>query len=140
MFKLFKHLFAVSLASLLFQQTAFSADLDAYLLTAEEFKAKIAPRYGEVLDLRGDIDENFLYPLNRIAATLEDSANLERHLDKQLKRKATVLAFDQDGSKIVQLQQMLERKGIKNYYFLKGGVDGVSTIRLVESNNKVVIK
>ncbi len=116
----YKYFLSILLLFLLVQP-AFGSDLDQRLLTHDQFKEKITVRYSEVLDLRGEIVDELLFPLQRVGISLRDTDKLDEYLNN----KTTVLAFDKDGSQLETLQKLLKKKGIRSYYFLKGGVDGV---------------
>ncbi len=122
--KLFKWAIPVILASLQFVSIASAAEIDKHLIPMNEFSAHINDRFIEVLDIRNGPDGMLLFPMNRVGITLENTAELNTFLEKYKQGATPVLAFDEDGLKLTQLQQVLEKKGIKNYFFLKGGVTG----------------
>jgi len=52
---------------------------------------------------------------------LDKTKKLERYLNKALSEDKILLAYDQAGKTVRWLQYQLEKKGIKNYYFMEGG-------------------
>ena len=62
-----------------------------------------------------------LFLLADKSAPLDKTKKLERYLNKALKEDKILLAYDQSGKTVRWLQYQLEKKGIKNYYFMEGG-------------------
>lgn len=92
---------------------------DMHNLSPKEFVNKI-DNNALVIDIREPFQrditilgqESILVPLN----------NFHRILATMQKKNATLLIYDAVGKQVKWLQYLLEKQGIKNYYFMKGGV------------------
>lgn len=95
---------------------------DLHNLSAEDFINKInRNRNSLVIDIRE--------PFQRHGNKLQEiSTNIPLNsfyhtLPAIKKQQATLLIFDEVGKQVVWLQYLLEQQNLKNYYFLKGGVE-----------------
>ncbi len=97
---------------------------EARLLPASQFKSRMAPQT-LVLDVRDRMQRSVVsvFPAQDHIA-LDESQKLERYLEKAKKSNSMLLIYDQVGHQVRWLQYYLERRGIKNYYFLKEGAEG----------------
>lgn len=85
-----------------------------------------------VIDIREPFQRE-LTPFN--FKTIQTPANNFNSIFKRIKGKPRpLLIFDAAGEQVRWLQYMLEAEGIKNYYFLRGGVK--SNINKIIQNNK----
>ncbi len=76
-----------------------------------------------LIDVR-DLKErrgNGLFLLADKSAPLSRPDKLEKYVNKALQEGKTLLAYDQAGKQVRWLQYYLEQKGVKKYYFMKGG-------------------
>lgn len=76
-----------------------------------------------LIDVRdkGQRRGNGLFLLADKSVPLDKTQKLERYLNKAIKEDKILLAYDQAGKTVRWLQYHLEKKGIKNYYFMEGG-------------------
>jgi len=92
-----------------------------HFVTLKQFEQMIP---GAVLiDVRDQTQRrgNGLFLLADKSAPLDKTRKLERYLNKAIKEDKILLAYDQAGKTVRWLQYQLEKKGIKNYYFMEGG-------------------
>jgi rhodanese-related sulfurtransferase len=90
-----------------------------HVLSPKEFVQKISENT-LVIDIREPFQrtktileiESILTPLNQFHLML----------DIIIKKNATLLIYDAVGKQVKWLQYLLKEKGVKNYYFMKGGV------------------
>jgi 3-mercaptopyruvate sulfurtransferase SseA len=97
------------------------ADLKKHFLPLSKFEELIM---GSVLiDVRDKKQRrgNGLFLLADKSAPLDDTKKLERYIDKAIAEDKVLLAYDNSGKQVRWLQYHLENKGLKNYYFMKGG-------------------
>jgi rhodanese-related sulfurtransferase len=95
--------------------------LNQHILPLREFE-KLIPN-SILLDIRSlDMRRGSgLFLLADKSVPLDNTKKLEKYLTKALKEKKTLLAYDNAGKTIRWLQYYLEKKGIIDYYFMKGG-------------------
>ena len=94
------------------------------LLSFEEFKEQSVKREAVIIDIRDDIQKVTKLampatelPLDQLLAKL----NAGEYKDKQL------LIFDAAGQQVRWLQYLLKDKGYEHYYFLRDGIDGITS-------------
>jgi len=97
---------------------------DAVCLEPEAFKARTADPAYKVYDIR-ERSDRVARPMtfnNDIRLTMDAFVAA---LDKGEIPKAKILIYDNVGKQVTWLQYYLEKYGIKEYYFLRGGVRAI---------------
>lgn len=98
------------------------AQLKARFLDPKAFQAKVG-HSAIVLDVRDTNQRrSSLFPGEQWAA-LDDHQKLNAILESALRDKKTLLIYDQVGRQVQWFQYYLQRKGVSDYYFLKGGAE-----------------
>lgn len=109
-------------ASDLISQDRFMArvlDPGEFVRRAEEAEKTI------VLDVRDLAQRDIaLFPFQERRATLDQRALLERIVEEAQRANKTLLVYDAVGKQVQWLQYYLERKGLRSYYFMRGGAQG----------------
>jgi rhodanese-related sulfurtransferase len=91
------------------------------LLDPKAFEAKVEGK-SIVLDVRSRAQRDSpLFPFRESRAPLGDSAGLDPIIEQAKREKKTLLVYDQVGKQVEWFQYYLEAKGVKDYYFMKGG-------------------
>jgi rhodanese-related sulfurtransferase len=100
------------------------------MIAAKEFEALMGPR-ALVLDIRDRVQRDVqLFPFNEKRAELDDREELKQVIAEAKRTGKTLLVYDKVGKQIRWFQYYLERNGIKNYYFMKGGSEGYYEAKL----------
>jgi rhodanese-related sulfurtransferase len=98
----------------------------ARLLDPKAFEAK-AEGKAIVLDVRDKSQRDaMLFPFREQRVALEEKTRLDAVMEQAKKEKKTLLVYDQVGKQVQWFQYYLESKGLKDYYFMKGGAQGYS--------------
>lgn len=99
------------------------ADLNKNLLKPKEFSSKISDKT-VILDIRDAKQRGLveLYPYRQENISLDDKKKLNSFLNKMKSSGKTLLVYDEAGKQVRWFQYYLVEKGIKNYYFMNGGV------------------
>lgn len=93
----------------------------ARLLDPKAFEAKSEGK-AIILDVRDKSQRDSpLFPFREQRASLEDKAALDPVIQQAKKERKTLLIYDQVGKQVQWFQYYLESKGLKDYYFMKGG-------------------
>jgi rhodanese-related sulfurtransferase len=94
------------------------------VITAEDFEARVGTT-ALVLDIR-DLRQRdaALFPFRESRAQLDEKDKLSDILSEAKRGKKTLLVYDKAGRQVRWFQYLLEKEGVKNYYFLDGGQDG----------------
>jgi rhodanese-related sulfurtransferase len=94
------------------------------LINAKTFQGK-RTKNSVVLDIRDYAQrDNPLFPFEEERAQLKDISKIKRLVLNAKKYKKTLLVYDKVGKQVRWFQYFLEKQGIKNYYFMKGGSEG----------------
>jgi rhodanese-related sulfurtransferase len=96
------------------------AQFKARLLDPKAFDKKA--ENAVILDVR-DMQQrdSALYPFRELRATLDEKGKIDAAIQKAITEKKPLLVYDQTGKQIQWFQYYLERKGLKDYYMMKGG-------------------
>lgn len=98
--------------------------LKARLLAPKDFVAKVNDK-ALVLDVRDRAQrDSALFPFKEARAQLDEMKKIDVVIDQAREQKKTLLVYDQTGKQVQWFQYYLESKGIKDYYFMKGGAQG----------------
>jgi rhodanese-related sulfurtransferase len=101
------------------------------LISGERFKARLlepkdfASRVGDksiVLDVRDRAQrDTALFPFKEARAQLDETRKIDAAIEEARAQKKTLLVYDQTGKQVQWFQYYLESKGVRDYYFMKGG-------------------
>jgi len=93
-------------------------------LSPDDFTTKMSNETSIVLDIRDRFQREGLSIFSGLEkrVTLDDKRRLNRYIDKAKKNKKSLFVFDAAGKQVRWLQYYLEKKGLKNYYFMAGGI------------------
>jgi len=93
----------------------------AHLLEPKEFSARTGPN-SIVLDVRDRVQrDSALFPFQEQRAQLDEQEKIDGIVRQVKSEGKTLLVYDAVGKQVQWLQYQFEAKGLKNYYFLKGG-------------------
>lgn len=94
-----------------------------HLLEADKFAAMVALPNTNVLDVRDRLQRSGmgLFVTKEKHAGLDNNKKLTRLIQRAATEKKTLLIYDESGKQVRWLMYRLEAKGVKNYYFMKGG-------------------
>lgn len=118
------------------------------LITGDQFKARVISatdfekRIGAtslVLDIRDVVQRDIaVFPFREERVPLDQKERLDAVVERAKSQNKTLLVYDKAGHQIKWFQYYLESKGLKNYYFLKGGEEGyyASTLGVKMGLNK----
>ncbi|WP_198264563.1 rhodanese-like domain-containing protein [sulfur-oxidizing endosymbiont of Gigantopelta aegis] len=98
-----------------------TSKLKEHIIPLDEFESLIMDSVlidVRTLDMRRG---SGLFLLADRSVPLDNKKKLERYLQKAIDEDKILLAYDNAGKTIRWLQYHLENKGIKRYYFMKGG-------------------
>ena len=94
---------------------------EARLLEPKDFGARVGDK-SVVLDVRDRLQrDTALFPLKEQRAQLDDMKKIDVVIEDAKAQKKTLLVYDQAGKQVQWFQYYLVSKGIKDYYFMKGG-------------------
>ncbi|MFV1997137.1 MAG: rhodanese-like domain-containing protein [Acidiferrobacterales bacterium] len=117
-------------------------DFKKRLLSSEEFQRRTSRPDVLVLDVRSRLQRGAagLFPFEEKFASLDNKKKLDRFINKALREKKTVLAYDAVGKQVRWFEYYLRKKGVKNYYFLEKGADGYFSYLAIQQNSSDVSK
>ena len=93
----------------------------AHLLEPREFLTRVDAK-SIVLDVRDRAQrDNPLFPMKEQRAQLDEIKKIDAVIDEARAQNKTLLIYDQTGKQVQWFQYYLESKGLKNYFFMKGG-------------------
>jgi rhodanese-related sulfurtransferase len=96
----------------------------ARLLEPPEFVA-LADNRSLVLDVRDRVQrDNPLFPFKERRAQLDETGKIDAAIAEAKAQGKVLLVYDQAGKQVQWFQYYLESKGVKDYYFMKGGAQG----------------
>ncbi|MDH5632678.1 MAG: rhodanese-like domain-containing protein [Gammaproteobacteria bacterium] len=94
------------------------------LIDARTFEAKKSGG-GLILDIRDRAQRDTqVFPFEEERAELREIDRIKQIIDNSRKQGKTLLVYDKVGKQVRWFQYLLERQGVKNYYFMKGGSEG----------------
>ncbi len=92
-----------------------------HLLDPKEFEASIGAK-ALVVDVRDRAQrDTLLFPGRELRSQLDDHRMLGLIIEKAKQENKTLLIYDQVGKQVEWFQYYLESRGVKDYYFMKGG-------------------
>ena len=93
----------------------------ARLIEPKDFTARAGDK-SVVLDVRDRVQrDTALFPFKEQRAQLDEMTKIDAVIEDAKAQKKTLLVYDQTGKQVQWFQYYLESKGIKDYYFMKGG-------------------
>jgi rhodanese-related sulfurtransferase len=93
----------------------------ARLIEPKDFSARVGDK-SVVLDVRDRAQrDTALFPLKEQRAQLDETKKIDAVIEDARAQKKTLLVYDQTGKQVQWFQYYLESKGVKDYYFMKGG-------------------
>ena len=99
-------------------------DFKERLLAPKAFDAKVGDK-SIVLDVRDKRQrDSALFPFKEQRAQLDEMKKIDAVVDEAKAKNKTLLVYDEAGKQVQWFQYYLESKGIKDYYFMKGGAQG----------------
>jgi len=93
-------------------------------LSPEDFTTKMTDKPSIVIDIRDRFQREGLSLFSGLEkrVPLDDNRRLDRYIKKAKMKKKSLFVFDAAGKQVRWLQYYLEKKGVKNYYFMTGGI------------------
>ena len=97
--------------------------LNAHLLSPQEF-AKRTQGDVEILDVHDATQRGLIeiFPFRQTNIALDDTRRLEDYLKRVKASGRPLLVYDAAGKQVRWLQYRLQQAGVKNYWFMKGGM------------------
>lgn len=93
----------------------------ARLLEPRDFLTRVDTK-SIVLDVRDRAQrDNPLFPMKEQRAQMDETKKIDAVIDEARAQNKTLLVYDQTGRQVQWFQYYLESKGLKNYFFMKGG-------------------
>lgn len=93
----------------------------ARLIEPKDFTARVGEK-SVVLDVRDRVQrDTALFPFKEQRAQLDEKKKIDVVIEDAKAQKKTLLVYDQTGKQVQWFQYYLESKGVKDYYFMKGG-------------------
>jgi len=93
----------------------------ARLIEPKDFAARIGDK-SIMLDVRDHAQrDSALFPFKERHAQLDEMKKIDVVIENARAGKKTLLVYDQAGKQVQWFQYYLENKGVKDYYFMKGG-------------------
>lgn len=97
------------------------AQFKARLIESKDFSSRVGDK-SIVLDLRDRAQrDSALFPFQEQRAELSDFRKIDAVIADARAQKKTLLVYDEAGKQVQWVQYYLENKGVKDYYFMKGG-------------------
>jgi rhodanese-related sulfurtransferase len=101
-----------------------------HTLGAKEFEAKIGPS-AIVLDIRDLAQRDIaLFPFKEERVPLDQKARIDDVIARAKAQRKTLLVYDKVGHQVQWFQYYLEDRGLRDYYFMKGGAEGYYEVTL----------
>ncbi|MDH5325601.1 MAG: rhodanese-like domain-containing protein [Gammaproteobacteria bacterium] len=98
-------------------------EFNRHLLSPDAYGEEVANSGAIVIDVRDRFQREglSLFVGRERRAYLDDKRSLDRYIDKAKRENKTLLVHDAAGKQVRWLQYYLKEKGVKSYYFMKGG-------------------
>lgn len=94
------------------------------LLEPRDFVARVG-KNSLVLDVRDRSQrDTALFPFKESRAQLDEMKKIDAVIEEARAQKKSLLIYDQTGKQVQWFQYYLVEKGVKDYYFMKGGAQG----------------
>ena len=101
-----------------------NAEFKKHLLSPDAYGEKVASTSAIVLDVRDRFQREALsiFIGRERRAYLDDKKQIERYIQRAKRENRPLLVHDAAGKQVRWLQYYFKDKGLKNYYFMKGGI------------------
>ena len=101
------------------------AEFKKHLISPDKFGDRIANTSDIVLDVRDRFQREgiSIFVGREYRVSIDNKRRLDRYINKAKKEKKTLLIYDAAGKQVRWLQYYLEDKGLRSYYFMKGGIN-----------------
>lgn len=107
------------------------------MLGASDFEMRMGPR-AQVLDIRDRAQRDTqLFPFKEKRAQLDEIDRLKILVTQAKHSGKTLLVYDKVGKQVRWFQYFLEKQGVRNYYFMKGGSEGYYETKLGKFRIKI---
>ncbi|MGD8568042.1 MAG: rhodanese-like domain-containing protein [Gammaproteobacteria bacterium] len=95
-----------------------------HLIDPEKFGDRIAKTSDIVLDVRDRFQREgiSIFVGREYRVPIDNTRRLDRFIDKAKRENKALLIYDAAGKQVRWLQYYLEDRGLKSYYFMKGGI------------------
>lgn len=96
---------------------------EKHMLAPAAFGEKVASTDAIVLDVRDRFQRDALaiFPGRERRAYLDETKKLDRYINKAMSENRPLLVYDEAGHQVRWFQYYLEDKGVRDYFFMKGG-------------------
>ena len=96
------------------------------LLKPEEFMNKARASNGLIVDARDPLQRDgvSMFIGKEKRASLQDEDAINKAIDLAVAKNKTMFIYDETGKQVRWLMYRLEQRGVKEYYFMKGGTKG----------------
>ena len=93
------------------------------LIPAKEFMTKAREYKGMIVDTRDSLQRDgiALFFGHESRASLQEEDKLNKLISTAIKNNKTMFIYDETGKQVRWLMYRLEQRGVKEYYFMKGG-------------------
>ncbi len=100
------------------------ANFKKHTLSPDAFSERMAASEDIVLDVRDRFQREGLsiFVGREFRVYLDDTKKLDRYIDKAKKENKGLLIYDAAGKQVRWLQYYLEHRGVRDYYFMDGGI------------------
>ena len=107
------------------------------MLSANDFESRLGPR-AQILDIRDRAQRDTqVFPFKEKRAQLDEMDRIKQIVKQTKRSNKTLLVYDKVGKQVRWFQYFLEREGVRNYYFMKGGSEGYYEAKLGKFRIKV---
>jgi predicted sulfurtransferase len=95
-----------------------------HLIEPDKFSDRIAKTSDIVLDVRDRFQREgiSIFVGREYRVSIDNTRRLDRFIEKAKRENKALLIYDAAGKQVRWLQYYLEDKGLKSYYFMKGGI------------------
>jgi rhodanese-related sulfurtransferase len=95
----------------------------SHMLDPDDFGEKVSSSNAIVLDVRDRFQRDALaiFPGRERRAYLDDTKKLDRYINRAKKRGVPLMVYDAAGKQVRWFQYYLEKKNVREYYFMNGG-------------------
>ena len=95
-----------------------------HLIEPDKFGERIASTSDIVLDVRDRFQREgiSIFVGREYRVSIDNTRRLDRYIEKAKKENKALLIYDAAGKQVRWLQYYLEDKGLKSYFFMKGGI------------------
>jgi len=94
-----------------------------HLISPDKFEERVATSNALVLDVRDQFQREgiSIFVGKEQRASLDNKQLVDKYLEQARRENRSLLVYDQAGKQVRWLMYHIEEKGVKSYYFMKGG-------------------